>query len=124
MDLLHTYSEDDLRRGFIFEKLFLYLKSDRLEIRELAYWHLRQLDPVGAKEIGAFDANNPDANKLARWQISWKKRFDAKREIVHRLSFRVRRLPARVQVEPLWISHARETVEVMAFPLPRNAIHV
>ncbi len=82
MDLLHSFLEEDAKRSYTYEKLFGYLKHERLQIRELAYWHLVRFDPQGAKESGYVDSNGPDtARESARtkWYNSWKKRFDAKK---------------------------------------------
>jgi hypothetical protein len=48
LQLLHSYGDEDLSRPETYEVLIDYLKSDRLAIRGLAYWHLVRVVPSGA----------------------------------------------------------------------------
>ncbi|QVL29819.1 hypothetical protein KIH39_13155 [Telmatocola sphagniphila] len=82
LELLHTFSEEDARKNSTYEKLFNYLKHERIEIRELAFWHLSRLDPIGLKEIGGFDTAGSENARMAtwaKWFNSWRKRFDSKK---------------------------------------------
>jgi hypothetical protein len=51
LDLLHTFGDEDLSRPETYHVLINYLGSERVSLRELAYWHLQRLVPGGA-EIG------------------------------------------------------------------------
>lgn len=70
VDLLHSFSEDELRQPETFEALIDYLESERTGIRGLAHWHLYRLVPKG-RSID-FDPTAPaDKRKVAVDQ--WKK---------------------------------------------------
>jgi hypothetical protein len=47
LQLLHGFGDDDLEQPETYEALISYLGSERLSLRELAYWHLRRLVPAG-----------------------------------------------------------------------------
>jgi hypothetical protein len=47
LQLLHGFGDDDLKQPETYEALISYLGSERLALRELAYWHLRRLVPAG-----------------------------------------------------------------------------
>jgi hypothetical protein len=49
LDLLHTFGNEDLARPETYHVLINYLGSDRVSLRELAYWHLQRLVPGGDK---------------------------------------------------------------------------
>jgi hypothetical protein len=49
LQLLHSFSDEDLARPATYEMLLDYLESERLPLRGLAYWHLVRLVPEGAK---------------------------------------------------------------------------
>ena len=42
-------ADDDLAKKQTYELLIEYLKDDRPEVRQLAYWHLMRLSPEGRK---------------------------------------------------------------------------
>jgi hypothetical protein len=49
MQLLHSFSEEQLARPETYETLLDYLGNEQLPIRGLAYWHLSRLVPAGRK---------------------------------------------------------------------------
>jgi hypothetical protein len=49
LDLLHTFGDEDLARPETYRVLINYLGSDRVGLRQLAYWHLQRLVPAGVK---------------------------------------------------------------------------
>jgi hypothetical protein len=49
LDLLHSFGEEDLSHPETYHVLINYLGSDRVPLRELAYWHLQRLVPAGRK---------------------------------------------------------------------------
>jgi hypothetical protein len=49
LQLLHGFGDDDLKQPETYHALIAYLGSERLSLRELAYWHLRRLVPAGRK---------------------------------------------------------------------------
>ena len=63
MQLLHGFGDDDLKQPETYEALISYLGSERLSLRELAYWHLRRLVPAG-REI-AYDPLAPKDKREA-----------------------------------------------------------
>jgi hypothetical protein len=69
LELLHTYSDEDLSRPETYEVLIDYLKSDRLAIRGLAYWHLARLVPSG-RSIGynPLDPKEKRDEAAAKWR--------------------------------------------------------
>jgi hypothetical protein len=83
MQLLHRFADekaDDLETHAL---LFDLMGHERVAVRELAFGHLARMDPVGAKEVGFFDAAAPDNVRQAtieRWKASWKKRFVDKKK--------------------------------------------
>lgn len=70
LQLLHYFSEFDLQQPATFTALFEYLRNERLSVRELAFAHLAQVDPDGARQAlyspGASDAERDAA--IARWR--------------------------------------------------------
>jgi len=78
MQLLHPFSRNQLTRPEFHAALFVSLKHEKVAVRELAYRHLAQADPIGAKEIGFYDVGAPENIRealLQKWKASWKKRF-------------------------------------------------
>jgi hypothetical protein len=63
LQLLHGFGDDDLKQPETYEALISYLGSERLSLRELAYWHLRRLVPAG-REI-AYDPLAPKDKREA-----------------------------------------------------------
>jgi len=49
MQLLHSFSDAELRKPALYQALLDYLDNDRLAIRGLAHWHLVRLVPDGRK---------------------------------------------------------------------------
>ena len=49
LQLLHDFGDDDVNQPETYDALIDYLGSERLSLRELAYWHLRRLVPAGRK---------------------------------------------------------------------------
>jgi hypothetical protein len=49
LNLLHSFSDEDLAHAEVFETLIDFLDSPELAIRGLAYWHLSRLVPAGRK---------------------------------------------------------------------------
>jgi hypothetical protein len=49
MELLHSFGDDELARPETYQVLISYLGSDRMSLRQLAYWHLYRLVPDGRK---------------------------------------------------------------------------
>jgi hypothetical protein len=49
VELLHSFSEEELASPELYQTLIDYLDHDVLAIRGLAYWHLRRLAPEGKK---------------------------------------------------------------------------
>jgi len=49
LELLHSFGEDDLARPETYQVLISYLGSERMSLRQLAYWHLSRLAPAGKK---------------------------------------------------------------------------
>ena len=70
VDLLHSFSDDELRQPETFEALIDYLESDRTGIRGLAHWHLYRLVPKG-RSIQFDPTASPEKRKVAVEQ--WKK---------------------------------------------------
>jgi hypothetical protein len=69
LELLHSYSDEELARPETYEVLIDYLKSDRLAIRGLAYWHLVRLVPSG-RSIGynPLDPKEKRDETAAKWR--------------------------------------------------------
>jgi hypothetical protein len=75
LQLLHSFSEEDLAAPEVYRMLVRYLDNDRLGIRGLAYWHLVRHVPEGR------DFNyDPLASKQERdkARAQWKKLVDDK----------------------------------------------
>jgi hypothetical protein len=70
VNLLHSFGESDLARPTTYETLIDFLRSDKLALRGLAYWHLSRLVPAG-RSIGY----NPLAPKDERDRAAaeWRK---------------------------------------------------
>jgi hypothetical protein len=68
MQLLHGFTEEQLRQPQAWEALIGYLKSDKGPIRALAYWHLWRHYPDGrqAKYNPAGDSKQRDV-AYAAW---------------------------------------------------------
>ena len=69
VQMMHSFTETDLYDRRTYEFLFQQLEDPKLAIRELAYWHLAQLDPDGARS----SMYNPAADQqrdaaLRRWR--------------------------------------------------------
>jgi hypothetical protein len=69
LQLLHSYGDDELSRPETYEVLIDYLKSDRLAIRGLAYWHLVRIVPSG-RSIGynPLDPKEKRDEAAAKWR--------------------------------------------------------
>jgi hypothetical protein len=61
LQLLHSFGKEDLKQPETYEVLINYLGSERLTLRQLAYWHLARLVPAG-KKIG-YDPMAPKENR-------------------------------------------------------------
>jgi hypothetical protein len=70
LQLLHSFSDEQLSRPELYEVLIDFLDHDKLAIRGLAHWHLSRLAPDGRK-IG----HNPTESKEARQKAvkEWRK---------------------------------------------------
>jgi fructose-specific component phosphotransferase system IIB-like protein len=78
LQLLHQFAQADYEKPEIAAALFEAMKHEKVAVRELAYKHLAFSDPVGARDVGLFDAGAPAEIRdavLQRWKASWKKRF-------------------------------------------------
>ena len=69
--LLHNFSQEDRESPSTYETLFGYLNDERLSVRELALWHLVQLDPEGARLV----MYNPLQDERVQAINRWKKRL-------------------------------------------------
>jgi hypothetical protein len=69
IQLLHGFSDRDLERPETYETLIDYLRSERLPLRGLAYWHLYRLVPAG-RELGYNPLDTKDKRQaaIAKWQ--------------------------------------------------------
>jgi hypothetical protein len=69
MQLLHSFSDEELAQPALYQTLIDFLKHDQLAIRGLAHWHLYRLVPAG-REIGYSPlASKEDREKaIANWQ--------------------------------------------------------
>jgi hypothetical protein len=74
MDLLHDFNEVDVRKAETFDLLIGKLASDRIAIRELAWWHLLHLT-TGMKDAPAFNAAWPAERRAAAIK-DWRKLLD------------------------------------------------
>jgi hypothetical protein len=70
LELLHSFGDDELARPETYQVLISYLGSDRMSLRQLAYWHLYRLVPAGRK-IG-YDPMAPKAQRDAAIK-EWRK---------------------------------------------------
>lgn len=70
VDLLHSFSEDELKHPETFEALIDYMESERTGIRGLAHWHLYRLVPKG-REFKYDPTDSVEKRKAAIDQ--WKK---------------------------------------------------
>ena len=70
LQLLHSFSADDLERPETYETLIAYLRAGKLSIRELARWHLYRTVPSG-KTI-PYDPAGSDGEQARAFQ-AWKK---------------------------------------------------
>jgi len=70
MRLLHSFSEAELNNPGTYQTLIGYLNHDNLAIRDLAFWHLYQLVPEGAKQIPYDAADAPDKRRqvIEQWK--------------------------------------------------------
>jgi hypothetical protein len=69
IDLLHSFSDDELKEPETYEVLIDYLGSDKTGIRALANWHLHRLVPKG-RDIN-FDTLANEAERkeaIAKWK--------------------------------------------------------
>lgn len=73
MHLLHSYSEERRNKPATYEQLIEWLRSDKLPIRELAFWHLSRLPATAeiAKKIPYDPAGSGDQREQAydRWKV-------------------------------------------------------
>jgi hypothetical protein len=70
IQLLHSFSDDDLTRPEVYDALVAYLRHENLAIRNLAYWHLSRLVPQGRKFGYDPAAAKEDREKAI---LEWKK---------------------------------------------------
>jgi hypothetical protein len=70
MQLLHTFSSEDVARPETYDTLINYLLHETVAIRELAYWHLIRLMPQGSK-IPPFDATGNTEQRITAFK-AWK----------------------------------------------------
>ncbi len=72
LQMLHSFSQADAVNPETYNQLFRWLNSEKLSIREMAFWHLEGLDPDGVK-IAAY---NPVVQEGREAAISrWRKRL-------------------------------------------------
>jgi hypothetical protein len=71
MTLLHSFSEKDAQKAGTYGLLIDYLGSDKIAIRELAYWHLARLAPQAAQSVRYIAAAPPEQRDRA--QREWTK---------------------------------------------------
>jgi hypothetical protein len=69
MQLLHSFSDEDLTNPALYQTLIDYLSHDELAIRGLANWHLRRLVPAG-REFGydPLAAKGERDKAIAKWK--------------------------------------------------------
>jgi hypothetical protein len=70
VQLLHSFSDDDLRQPQTYDVLIAYLRHARLPIRQLASWHLYRLVPAGKKI--KYDPAGTEAEREKAYK-AWKK---------------------------------------------------
>lgn len=69
VQLMFTLTESDTYERRTYEFLFQQLEDPKLAVRELAYWHLAQLDPDGARASMYNPANDQQRDAaLRRWK--------------------------------------------------------
>jgi hypothetical protein len=83
LQLLHGFSRDLVEDPPTIESLFTLLETtDKIALRELAYFWLVKLEPTGGKDIrfdpGASVANRDQAIK--RWRMIWNKKMTEKKK--------------------------------------------
>jgi len=47
LELLHNFSEEEIRKAGTYQILFRHLGNEKLAVRALAFFHLAQFDPAG-----------------------------------------------------------------------------
>jgi hypothetical protein len=69
LQLLHSFSDDDLARPEVYETLIAYLNHENPVVRNLAYWHLARLVPAGKKFGYNAIASKEDRDKtICEWK--------------------------------------------------------
>lgn len=69
MDLLHSFSDDELTRPETYEILIADLDHEKPAIRALAHWHLIRLAPAGRKiAYDPLESKEKRAAGIAEWQ--------------------------------------------------------
>jgi hypothetical protein len=68
LQLLHSFSDEDVAAPSTYDLLFGFLNNDRLSIRELALWHLVQLDPEGARLANYNPLQDERTAAINRWK--------------------------------------------------------
>jgi hypothetical protein len=66
--LLHRFSPEDVASASTYETLFGYLNDERLSVRELAFWHLVQFDPEGARLVNYNPLQDERTQAINRWK--------------------------------------------------------
>ena len=74
LNLLHSFSDEEVARPELYETLIDYLEHDRVGIRGLANWHLVRLAPAG-KKIGF--SPNGSKEERAKAVEAWRKLIPA-----------------------------------------------
>jgi hypothetical protein len=75
LQLLHTFSDEDIARPQTYDRLVGYLNHENLSIRDLALWHLALLAPDITKDMAYNPTDAPD--KRAAAVEVWRKRVPA-----------------------------------------------
>lgn len=70
LQLLHTFSAEDIARPETYDLLINYLLLDKVAIRELANWHLVRMMPQGTK-VPPFDATGSTDQRITAYK-AWK----------------------------------------------------
>lgn len=68
LQLLHTFSREDVAAPATYELLFGFLNDEKLSVRELALWHLVQLDPEGARQVNYNPLQDERMPAINRWK--------------------------------------------------------
>jgi serine/threonine protein kinase len=80
IELLHDFNDAEARQPATYEKLVGYLKSDRVALRELAWWQLIHLGAlrISPPPYNAYNAGLPveQRDKIAGW---WQRQVDDKK---------------------------------------------